>query len=97
MPKDEVLNLLRAHAEELRTRFGVSSIALFGSHARDEAGPDSDVDLLVDFDRVPSWTEFNQLVDLLEALLGTRVDLVSPSNLKPRMRPYVEEDLIRVP
>lgn len=96
MPKDQVLTLLREHAEELRARFGVCSIALFGSHARDEAGPDSDVDLLVDFDRIPSWAEFNELVDLLEVLLGTRVDLVSPSKLKSRMRPYVEAELIRV-
>ena len=64
--------------------------------ARDEARPDSDVDPLVEFERVPSWTLFNDLIDYLEALLGTRVDLVVPAKLKPRMRPSVEREMIRV-
>jgi hypothetical protein len=96
MRKQEVLELLREHREELRTHFGVGSIALFGSYARDEARPDSDVDLLVEFEQVPSWALFNDLVDHLEALFGTRVDLVAPGKLKPGMRPSVERELIRV-
>jgi hypothetical protein len=52
--------------------------------------------LLVEFEDVPRWSEFSALIDYLESLLGTSVDLVSPSTLKPRMRPYVERDSIRV-
>ena len=96
MRRQQVLDLLHLHRDEIRRRFHVSSLVLFGSHARDEAGEESDVDLLVDFAKVPSWSEFNDLIDFLENLLGTTVDLVSPSTLKPRMRPYVERDSIRV-
>lgn len=96
MRRQEVLDLLHQHREEIRQRFRVASLGLFGSHARDEARDGSDVDLLVDFDRTPSWSEFNELIDYLEDLLGTSVDLVSAGTLKPRVRPYVEGDLIRV-
>lgn len=96
MPKDQVLNLLREHADELRARFGVSSIALFGSHARDEAGPDSDVDLLVDFEGEVTFGGYMGLIDYLEELFGVGVDLVTVGSLKPRVRPYVERDLIHV-
>lgn len=96
MRRQRVLDLLHQRHAELRDRFHVSSLGLFGSHARDEAKDGSDVDLLVDFDSSPNWSEFNELIDYLEDLLGTPVDLVSPATLKPRMRPHVEADLIRI-
>jgi predicted nucleotidyltransferase len=96
MRRQDVLERLKLHREEMRTRFGVGSVALFGSHARDEARPDSDVDLLVEFERAPTFLGYMELVDYLEQLFGTRVDLATPHKLKPRVRPYVERDLIRV-
>lgn len=96
MRRQQVLDLLHLHLDEIRRRFYVSSLVLFGSHTRDEAREESDVDLLVDFAKVPSWAEYIALIDFLEERLGTTVDLVSPSKLKPRMRPYVERDAIRV-
>jgi uncharacterized protein len=92
----DVLNLLHENREELRTRFGVGSIALFGSYARDEARPDSDVDLLVEFEGPVTFLGFMALIDFLETLVGTRVDVATADELKPRMRPYVEKELIRV-
>ena len=50
MKRADVLRTLRAEQQNLRERFGVESLALFGSVARDEAGPDSDVDVLVEFE-----------------------------------------------
>ena len=50
MRRDEVLSIIAAHRDELR-RMGVLSLSIFGSVARDEAGPQSDVDLLVELDR----------------------------------------------
>ena len=70
MRRDDVLERLNLHREELRTRFGVGSIALFGSYARDEARPDSDVDLLVEFERPPTFLSYMDLIDYLEQLLG---------------------------
>ena len=96
MRRDELLALLRQHFDETGRRFGVRSLALFGSHARDTAGPDSDVDLLVEFDGFATFDGYMGLIEYLEALLGRHVDLATPEALKPRVRPCVERDLIRV-
>ena len=96
MNRDRVLNLLGKSREELRTRFGVGSISLYGSYARDEARPDSDVDLLVEFESPPTFLGYMGLIEFLEELLDTHVDLATREKLKPRVRPFVERDLIRV-
>jgi hypothetical protein len=90
-----VLDRLRANRESF-ARFGVKSLSLFGSTARDEAGPDSDVDVLVEFEGRVSFDGYMGLKHFLEDLLGTSVDVVTPSGLKPRIRPQVERDTIRV-
>lgn len=77
-------------------RFGVRSLWLFGSFARGEARPKSDVDLLVDFDEPPTYRQFMQLRIFLEELLDVEVDLVTESGLRERVRPSVEEEAIRV-
>ena len=95
MTKEEIIRRIREHLGAIQA-FGVSSIRLFGSIARDEASADSDVDLLVDFDSTPSFREFMDLRFFLEDLLGRHVDLVTESGLRPRVRPLVEKDAIRV-
>jgi predicted nucleotidyltransferase len=95
MRRDEVLRILESHTADLR-RFGVKSLRLFGSVARDEAADGSDVDLLVDFEEPPGFSSFMKLRIFLEDLLGTRVDLVTENGLRDRVRPYVEKEAIRV-
>lgn len=87
---------LRGFLPALRRDFGVRRIALFGSTARDEARDDSDLDLLVEFDVVPTLDAFVGLEFFLEDHLGRRVDLVTPDALKPRMRPNVEREALDV-
>jgi hypothetical protein len=95
--RDEALRILREHAPELERRFGVASVALFGSVARDEARPDSDVDLVVAFHPgAATFVGYFELVDRLEALLGAPVDVVSLAKLLPRLRVSVEREMIRV-
>jgi hypothetical protein len=96
MKRDQLLAILSAHRDDLRLRYGVSSIAIFGSVARDEAGPGSDVDLLVEFDR-PIGLRFFELNDHLEELLGCRVDLGTPQSLKPRLRERVLAEAVNLP
>jgi len=96
MKRDEILKTLRAHRDELRKRFGVKSLAVFGSVARGEAGPDSDVDILVEFEGRATFDRYMGLKFFLEDLLGRRVDLVTRKALKPRMRPFVEREAIYV-
>ena len=71
-------------------------LALFGSAARDEMRPDSDVDVLVDFDGPATFDGYFELKDYLEGLLCRPVDLVTDKGLKPGARQYVERDLVRV-
>lgn len=95
MRRDHVLSLLTAHRAELE-RFGVTSLRLFGSVARGDASADSDVDLLVSFREPPSFSGYMKLRIFLEDLFDAKVDLVTESGLRERVRPFVEKDAIRV-
>jgi hypothetical protein len=97
MKRDEVIRFLSSHRRELDDTFGVRSLALFGSIARDEAGPDSDVDILVEFRETPGLAEYMRLKFWLEDQLGRPVDLVMEKALKSWARPLVEREAIRVP
>lgn len=90
------LQLLTQHKPELMRRFGVVQLALFGSGARDEARPDSDVDVLVSFDGPATSQRYFGVQFYLEDLLGRPVDLVTDKALRTELRPYVEREAIRV-
>ena len=93
--KKEIIKSLSENKKELETEFKVRSLALFGSCARGDYGPESDVDLLVDVD--PSiGLEFVSLAEKLEKLLGRHVDLVSSRALKPKRLDYIKKELIYV-
>ena len=96
MRKSEVLALLREHKLAMAERFGVVDLALFGSTARDEAGPDSDVDILVSFDRPTDPDCYFGVQFYIEDLLGRPVDLVTDKALRAELRPYVEAEAVRV-
>ena len=83
------------HKVELE-KLGVASLAVFGSVARDEAGPESDVDILVEFRGAATLARFMDLKSLLESTLGRRVDLVTQKALRDRLRPGIEKDAVRV-
>lgn len=69
----------------LREHYGVESLGLFGSYLRGDAGPDSDLDLLVRFHHTPGLIGFVELENYLSDLLGLRVDLVMADALKPNI------------
>ena len=96
MNRNDVIRTLQPHRQELAERFGVKSLALFGSLARDEAEEGSDVDLLVEFDRPVGLFGLFELQDHLEDLLGCSVDLGTPESLKPRIRSSVLAECVRV-
>jgi predicted nucleotidyltransferase len=96
MDRASILALLQEHRDVLATRFGARHLALFGSAARDEMRPESDVDVLVDFDGPTTFDGYFDLKDYLEELLCRPVDLVTSKGLKPRARQHVERDLVRV-
>jgi predicted nucleotidyltransferase len=96
MKRDEVLKLLKSHKAKLASRFGVTELALFGSMARDTAGGDSDVDILVNFDGPATSKRYFGAQFYLEDLLGCPVDLVTEKALRPELRPYIQHEAIHV-
>jgi predicted nucleotidyltransferase len=82
--------------DEVLGDMGVLSLALFGSAGRDELGPDSDVDVLVEFSRPVGLFAFVRVKRSLEAILGREVDLVTPDALRESMKPAILEEAVRV-
>ncbi len=93
--RDEVLSLLRDIKPQLKTKWGVEQLALFGSVARAEHTLNSDVDLLIEFKEPLTWDYFD-LIDALEALLESKVDLVSRKQIKPKAWQYIKDEVIDV-
>ncbi len=89
----DVIETLRRHGKEIRERFSVRRIGVFGSYARGVQGEGSDVDILVEFDK-PTFDNFMDLSIYLENLLGREVDLVTPNSLSPYIRPMVEKEVV---
>jgi predicted nucleotidyltransferase len=92
--REEIISLLRSNQETL-SEYGVRSLALFGSAARDNLHAGSDLDILVQFEQ-STWANYIGLKLYLENLLGRPVDLVTPKALRPLLRPSIERDLLHV-
>lgn len=95
MRRDEALRLLGEHRAELEA-MGVTSLALFGSVARDEAGPDSDVDVIIDVRRPFSLFDLAAVHLRLEEIFGCKVDVITESSLLPRDHAVIDKDRVRV-
>ncbi|HUE03105.1 MAG TPA: nucleotidyltransferase family protein [Bryobacteraceae bacterium] len=95
MKRDEVISKLRAHEAELKAA-GIVRIAIFGSVARGDNSPESDVDLLADFDETKHYTllTMGRLETHLADLLGTRVELSSPGWLKESVKDQVLREAV---
>jgi len=93
--RSETLGRLAAVAPKLQSR-GVASLRIFGSAGRDAMTDESDVDILVEFDRPVGAFELLDLQDELAQALGRPVDLVTPAAVKQRMRARVEREAVDV-
>ena len=91
----QISNIISKNKEELRRKYKISRIGIFGSFSRNEATKESDVDILVEFSE-PIGLDFVLLAEELELLLGNKVDLVSSKAVKLRLKKYIEEELIYV-
>lgn len=95
MNRDEVIDKLQAHESELKAA-GIVRLAVFGSVARGDNSPGSDVDLLADFDKTKRYTllTMGRLENRLADLLGTSVDLSSPEWLKESVKNQVLREAV---
>ena len=96
MNKQAILVRLADNLEEMQQRFSVRAFSIFGSAARDGATDNSDVDVLVAFDKKANFDVFMDLKFYLEELLGTGVDLVTDKALRPEIRQTIEQEIIHV-
>ena len=91
MPSQELkdaeyfMKILRQHLPELKEKYSVNYLGVFGSYIRGEQTEDSDLDILVQFDKKPGLFKYIELEDHLSELLGVKVDLVMKSALKPNI------------
>ena len=96
MNREDIIFILNKAQKELHEQYAVKSLALFGSIARNESRPDSDVDLLVEFSQPVGLFQFIGLKQYLESLLGRTVDLGTVASLKPYLKENVLREMIHV-
>jgi predicted nucleotidyltransferase len=97
LTKDRIIRLIRESKTRLNS-LGVESIGLFGSFAKGNASPQSDVDILVGFD--PGKKTYDNFIDicfLLEELFGRKVELVTTESISPYIGPYILKEVEYVP
>lgn len=96
MDKDTIRKVIQNNASDIKTQFKVEVIGIFGSYARGEQSSESDVDVLVRFDKGATLLDLVAVSEYLENLLGIPVDVVSEKSLHPMMRDNVLNELVAV-
>ncbi len=92
---DDIKRILKEHKKELKEKYKVKKIAIFGSYARSEENKSSDIDILVEFEEQVGFLFFH-LEKYLEKILDLKVDLVTIDAIKPNRAKYILKDLIYV-
>lgn len=96
MSRAEIIRFLRENKSELEARFGVTTLGLVGSYARNEATAESDIDLIVEIRSDNKFRSFFGLLHFLQDSLPARIDLATESSLKPLVRETVMKDILYV-
>jgi uncharacterized protein len=94
LDRNDIVTILQG--QMVRSRFGVKSLLLFGSVARNEATKESDLDFIVDFDGTITFDRYMDLKIFLEDLFGKKIDLAIEDTLKPQIRQKILEEAIDV-
>jgi predicted nucleotidyltransferase len=89
----KIIDILRIRDQEIKERFHVKRIGLFGSFARGDEKETSDVDIMVEFEE-PTFDNFMKLAFFLEDIFGRSVELVTPDSLSPYLASYVTKEVV---
>lgn len=95
--RDEVLSILKRESHDLKERFGVIKVGLFGSVVRNEAGDSSDLDLLIELD--PESVTYKKYLDLeayLQSLFPRKIEIVTTEGVSPYILPYISREVVWV-
>ncbi|HQO02323.1 MAG TPA: nucleotidyltransferase family protein [Spirochaetota bacterium] len=93
--RDKVLQIIKTHRSYLQTEYGVEKIGLFGSIATDTADADSDIDLVVQFNK-PIGFRFYELVEYLEKLFNRKVDVLTPDGIESIRNNTISSNIKRI-
>jgi len=93
---EEIKHILQRHKEELRAKYKIKEIGIFGSYVRSQQKKRSDVDILVEFEEVPGLLKFIELEDYLSGLLGVKVDLVRKKSIREELRDTILNEVVMV-
>lgn len=93
---ENLIKILQTHKPELNKKYGVSDIGIFGSYVKNEQNDNSDVDIIVDFNKTIDLLTFVNLKNYLSALLGINVDLVMKKALKPKIGQRILDEVIEL-
>jgi len=93
---ERLMEKLAKNKNELKRKFGVKKIGIFGSYIRGEQSDKSDIDILVEFEEPIGFFKFLELEEYLEGLLGVNVDLVSKKALKPMIGKHILKEVVLV-
>jgi predicted nucleotidyltransferase len=96
MNRQQAIETLTKLKPELVKRFGITRLAVFGSTVRNKAKPESDIDILVDFDRPATSKQYFGMQFYLEDILATPVDLVTVKAMRLELRPFIENEAVNV-
>ena len=88
------IKILRQHLPELKEKYSVSYLGVFGSYIRGEQTKNSDLDVLVEFDKIPGLLKYIELEYYLSDLLGIKVDLVTRTGLKQNVGKHILNEVI---
>lgn len=93
---NKIKEILKQNKKELKDKYKIKEIGVFGSYVRGEEKKRSDIDILVEFKEPVGLFEFMDLEEYLEELLGVKVDLVSKKALKPRIGQHILKEVIYI-
>ena len=87
----DIEQIILKHSDILKEDFKVKSIKIFGSYAEGRQNEDSDLDLIVDFFKTPTYFDIVKLEDYLSNILNIKVDLLTEEGISPHILAYIEE------
>jgi hypothetical protein len=94
--KEEILKILSDEMPFIKSKFNVFSCGLFGSYSHGDPTPESDIDVLVQFEKPVGFFKFIELEDYLSEKIGIKIELVTEDALKPLIKPHIMESVIYV-
>lgn len=93
---DEIRSVIRAHQDDLHSRYKARVVGIFGSYARGEQQADSDLDILAVFDSDASLLDLGGAQVMLSELLGLKVDLIPREDVRPELKESIESETVLV-